>query len=98
MGCLSQRIEALLASAVLFVFDNNQRIVEEQAFSFRRADVVLVRAFAAAATVRFEPDNAAGINHMNINTDLQSVRVSVKALSLQADGVDAWPTGAPSNI
>jgi hypothetical protein len=63
---MSQRIETLLAPTVLFVFDNDQWIIEEYVLGFRRAYIVLVRTLAAVAVVPFKSGYPAEIDHFCI--------------------------------
>ncbi len=63
LGCLSQRIETLLACTMLRIPDNDQWIVEEDTFRFGLTDVMLIRALAAVAIVPVKTCDLVKVDH-----------------------------------
>jgi lytic murein transglycosylase len=63
LGCLSQRMEALLCFAMPCIPDNDQWIVEEDTFRFGLTDVMFIRTLAAAAIVPVKTRDLVKIDH-----------------------------------
>src|ERR1700759_4770322 len=60
---LPQRVKSLLVSAVLHVLDNDQGIVEENAFGLGLTNVMFVCALTAIAVVPVKPGNLFKVDH-----------------------------------
>ncbi len=63
LGCLSQRMEALLCFTMLGILDDDQRIVEEDTFSLGLTDVMFIRTLAAVAVVPVETGDLVKVHH-----------------------------------
>src|SRR6266581_2191801 len=63
LGCLSQRMEALLCFTMPCILDDDQRIVEEDTFRFGLTDVMFVRTLAAVAIVPVKTRDLFKVDH-----------------------------------
>jgi hypothetical protein len=72
LGCFSQRVEALFSFAVFCILDNDQWIVEEDAFGFSLTDVMFIRTLAAIAVVPVKTGDLVNLNHFVYAQHIQS--------------------------
>jgi hypothetical protein len=61
--CLPQRVKSRFLIAMPWVIDNDQGIVEENAFSLGLTNVMFIGAFTAVAGIPVKTDNLSGVDH-----------------------------------
>jgi len=71
LGCLSQRIAALLCFTMLCIPDNDQRIVEEDTFRFRLTHVMFIRTLADVAVVPVKTRDLVKVDHCEKEAPMQ---------------------------